>query len=434
MFSSLSKIDVLVDAPDGAGIAVQTDHRERAEIEAQPEISVLFALARVLLPRQMMQARGTPLADVVYVAFGEPPPLLCEALGAVGALLERPPSKTRTRLTPGAATTEELIEGAFTGLARRVQRRVQLSDPAMVLHALEAEILAAPPTEESDEAAYWTRALELMACTAALIRTKHAGTWQVSTMSDLPFQFVLPGQQVLLPGNRALRFIADGASESMFLLIASVDELASSAGRPSGPLLPSLRSRAEATGGDLLSRPLLDAAQPDLPVIVYGNDGERTFGLLRRPEAEPRAEAIHVEAMANLAGVEAETEEVSIGELRAIAVGGSFFAAEKLLDPVFMRTLARRLDAKLLAVGVPRRGVLFAASAVQAPTAIATLMRLVEHEFKAGGMRGISPAVLLVEDGVTVGVARMQAPSAQPDAEEPPAKRRGWFARLFKRR
>lgn len=415
-------------------VAVQTDHRERAEIEAEPEVSVLFALVRVLLPRQLMQEQGTPLADVVYVAFDEPPPVLRDALGAVGALLERPPSKGRTRLAPGAATTEILIERAFTGLAARVQRRVQLSDPAMVLRALEAEILADPPSVERDEAAYWTRVLELMASVAAVIRTKHAGTWQCSTLSDMPFQLALAGQQVLLPGNRALRFIADGASESMFLLLASVDEVASAAGRPEGPLLPSLRRREEAIGSGLLSRPLLEAEQPDVPVIVYGNDGEHTFGLLRRSEAEPRADAIHAEAMANLAGVAAEIEELAIGELRILAITGGYFAAEKLLDPVFMRGVARHLDAELLAVGVPRRGLLFATSGVQGSAAIAGLMRIIAHEFAAGGSRGISQAVLLVQDGVPVGVARAQPAAAEPEADLPPAKRRGFFARLFGRR
>ena len=68
-----------------------------------------------------------------------------------------------------------------------------------------------------------------------------------------------------------------------------------------------------------------------------------TFGLLRRSEAEPRADAIHAEAMANLAGVAAEIEELAIGELRILAITGGYFAAEKLLDPVFMRGVARHL-------------------------------------------------------------------------------------------
>lgn len=438
MYSSLLKIDVLAEEPGGARIALQTDHRERAEIEAEPEVSVLLALSRVLVPRHMMQEQGTPLADVVYVAFADPPPFLVEALGAVGALLERPPSGARTRPASGTATVESVLERGFTDLAVRVQRRVQLSDPAMVLRALEAETLADPPNPEDDEAAYWTRVLELMACVVAVMRIRHAGSWQVSTsgLSDVPFQFTLAGQQALLPGNRAARLIADGESESMFLLLVSVDELvaSSAAGKPTGPLLPSLRSRQEALASGLLSRPLLDGDQPDVPVIVYGNDGEHTFGLLRRAEAEPRAEAIHTEAMANVAGIAAEVDEVAVGGLRMLSVTGSFFATEKLLDPPFLRGLARRLGAELLAVGVPRRGLLLATSGVQGPAEIADLMRIVEHEFTTGGGRGISPAVLLVQDGMPVGFARAAPAPEVPEAEAPAPKRRGWFARLFGRR
>ena len=50
MYSSLHKIDVTASTPNGP-LYVQTDHRSADEIAAEPEISTLFALTRILLAR-----------------------------------------------------------------------------------------------------------------------------------------------------------------------------------------------------------------------------------------------------------------------------------------------------------------------------------------------------------------------------------------------
>jgi hypothetical protein len=57
VYCSIDKID-LASRVDGRPIAVQTDHRPRAEIEAEPELSVLFAMARVLNARTHLHESG----------------------------------------------------------------------------------------------------------------------------------------------------------------------------------------------------------------------------------------------------------------------------------------------------------------------------------------------------------------------------------------
>ena len=118
MYSSLDKMDIVAKDRDGRELAFQTDHREAHEIEEEPEISVLFALTRVIGPRQAMASQGTPLGGVVYSVQHEPPAFLVEALASVGAVLEITGGARRT-LAPVEVTPEVVAERAFTGLAAR---------------------------------------------------------------------------------------------------------------------------------------------------------------------------------------------------------------------------------------------------------------------------------------------------------------------------
>src|SRR6266478_408065 len=88
VYCSIDKID-LAARVDGEPIAVQTDHRHRDEIEAEPELSVLFAMARIVNARSQLADDGHPSAAVHYVVTEEPPALLREALTAAGGTIER---------------------------------------------------------------------------------------------------------------------------------------------------------------------------------------------------------------------------------------------------------------------------------------------------------------------------------------------------------
>lgn len=444
MYSSLDKIDIVARGDRGGSLIVQTDHRSGDEIEAAPELSVLFALSRLIASRHALTARGDAVEDVVYVAKHPPPAFLCDAIAATGACLEVQPDRTRRRLPRPAESSETLADRAFAALADRVCRRVGLTDPAAALRALEAEIGVEPPDREDDELTYWTRVMELTALAAAALRRRYRVSCVITDQGTVPLGFTLGGNQIMLPANRAERFLEDGPDESMFLLLGSADEVAArTEDTPDGPMLPSLRGRGEAQASQLLWRPLLDRASDALPVIAYGNDGERTFALLQRERHEVRADAIHHEALSNLPAQQVEVDALDIGGLRVLAVQGSFFATEKLLDEAFMRQLATRLGAPLLAVGVPRRGLMFVTAAAQAPALIRGFATIVAHEHAKGGSRAISAALVLVSDGRPVGHVELgdgDAPGRDGDRDgdgpagddtPPPAKKVGWLRRLF---
>src|SRR5687767_11802772 len=282
MYCSLDKID-LAAAVDGRHVAMQTDHRPAAEIEAEPELSVLYAMARVLNARSHLKAEH-PDGTVHYVVAEEPPEILREALCAVGATLERMADEGRGIETLGEPSEEaasELADRCFRELAQRAAARVGTRDLGMALRMLEDQTFADPP-QRDDEPAYWRRVLELAALTGELLRTKYAGRWVQTDRALVPFGFQLTtlatgGSTVLFPTNRAQRVIDDGADESLFKLLLAADETMQ---RPpdaaTGRLMPSLRDRRNVELEEIVWQAIVEGSATELPVVVCGIDGEST--------------------------------------------------------------------------------------------------------------------------------------------------------------
>lgn len=425
MYSSLLTIDLVADA-DGITKLIQTDHRDTEEMAAEPEISVLFAIARILSAKAYGVRSGKPDAQVVYGCMNTPSKEVVEAIAACGGLLALEVGKDKP-LAPVAVTPGELADAAFRNLAKRALAATGLSDYAAALHALEAEIAADPPDAEDDEITYWTRVLELSALTGEVLRAAHGGQWIEHTeQTELPFAFAITSDRLVLPTNRAARFIREGEDESMFLMLASAREHDLDLDKQ--PVLPSLRSRTDVEGMGCLFRPLLEKSQdPELPVIAYGHDTPTAFGLMKADQ-HTYSDELHRDAVANLASQDVTVEEVEIADVQLSVVSGGFFATEKILDPGFMRTL-HRTHGDLLAVIVPARGLMMVTSATDDPQRTTTLLKLIAEKESASS-RGISTAILLVQDGTVVGHAKLGDAAPPPE----PPKKPGFFGRLFGRR
>ena len=188
MYTSLDRIDIVTKNKEtGREGYVLTDHREPAEISAERELSILYALTRVTAAKVMGAREGG--ADVTYVCAAAPPDFLREAVASAGASLtvgvqaSTPPHPTRA--------VGELADAAFRGLARRVAEREGVAVDAALLQRLEDATLHSPPQKDEDEPAFWARTLELAAVCGELLRTKTGGQWTESTdMNGLfPFAF-----------------------------------------------------------------------------------------------------------------------------------------------------------------------------------------------------------------------------------------------------
>ena len=445
MYCSIDKIDLLSPAA-GKPVAIQTDHRSREEIEAEPELSALYAMARVINARGHLAEDGHGDAAVHYVLPDEVPPTLRDALTAVGATIERMRDEARDLEWLGPASqdaVETIADRAFSDLARRAASRVGTRDLAMALRMLEDQTFAAPP-ERADEPLYWQRVLELAALAGELLRAKypHAIGWIQTDRAMVPFGFGIDSSTVMFPTNRAQRVIEDGADESLFkLLLAAEETMREPHDVTDGRLMPSLRDRRSVELDEIVWRSILSEAGPaDLPIVVCGIDGENTFGMIRREAIEHTPDHAMARALENLAAEDVDIEEVRFGELHLVVVSGSFYAAEKILDPALVDRLHARLRSDLLAAAVPTRGLLIVTTAQLEPSQMARFAALVATRYDEAGGRAISPTILLLRNGHIAGFVHDEradrADTAPVRAETSPEtpKRPGLLRRLFGRK
>jgi len=218
----------------------QTDHRTREQIEREPELSVLFALTRLLNARRHDQAMRAsvllalvhliqrPWRKPVYVAVSDLPPFLEDAIAAAGGVVEHPDTHVRYMPPRPIETASELADRAFRALAERVRRRLAIADPTAALRALEAEILASPTPdddvvgedEDGDGAlTFWTRICELCALTGEVLRARVGGAWIEAAHTVIPFGFACHKHVIVVPANGAHRFLNTGRPETLFRVI-----------------------------------------------------------------------------------------------------------------------------------------------------------------------------------------------------------------------
>lgn len=390
---------------------MQTDHRSAAEVEAEPEISVLFALTRVSAARAM----GEGGADVTYACRFAPPGFLREAVAAAGGVLsvdgaEEPPGTTRS--------VDEVADEAFRGLAARVAGREGGSVDAALLARLEDATLASPPRQDDDESVYWGRVLELSALCAELLRAKTGGRWTTAPDRDglFPFAFTA-GNGTFNVVDRAHRFLDQGESQRPGQLLVMAEDV----GRgEDGPAMLNLKP-ADFPRDHGVCRPLLEAKGPGaarIPLVCVGRDQPNSFAYL--PAGTPDAERHFDEARANLAKLDLPAVPHEIGGVKVHVVSGDFYASEKILDRGFLQDLQRNLGAELLAAAIPHKGLLLVTDRVVPPeiAGFAALAAALHRE--TGGAPPLSPVVFLVRDGEVVGHLETESKPAPAKPAAPP--------------
>ena len=174
LFSSLDRVDLVYTGPDGRSRWLQTDHRRPAQIEAEPELSLIYAAIRLRSPRRDFPA-GEPEPVLEYRCQHAPPAFLRAAIAAAGAELW-----TDVQLPYAGAPPEltAIVRLALTGLATRLARDRGLTRDLAGLAALEA----GTPTvaHDADEPAHWRAAVELAAFTGQLLHAQRGGHWHLS--------------------------------------------------------------------------------------------------------------------------------------------------------------------------------------------------------------------------------------------------------------
>jgi hypothetical protein len=224
VYSSLDRADIVTRGPDGRSQYVQTDHRSAAEIAAEPELSTVFALIRVLNPKRLGKP-GDPEPVVIYGAMEEPPEFLRRAIRAAGGLIavglgSQPATETGQR--PPLA---EITATAFADLARVVvaEYRVKLTPDGV--QKVEEALAGSVGDPEEDEIGYWSAVVKLGAFAGEVIRAANSGRWEVVEHGTLPFALITTfegNSATVNPLGKAIKLFENGEEDSVAFLVRHI--------------------------------------------------------------------------------------------------------------------------------------------------------------------------------------------------------------------
>ncbi len=199
MFSSLDRVDLVYAGPDGRVRWLQSDHRRPAQIEAEAELSLLFAVIRLSDPRRDFPSECEPPV-LEYRCQHMPPEFLRAAIAGAGAELVVDAPVPHDGIAPDP---ESLARLAFTALAARVARERGVPCDLAGLARLEREQPtlthdAEPPDDDGahahDEVTYWRAVVQLAAFAGEVLRTTLGGAWHLDLGEQagvLPFVFIV---------------------------------------------------------------------------------------------------------------------------------------------------------------------------------------------------------------------------------------------------
>jgi hypothetical protein len=409
MYANLLKLDI-VAMVDGQRVAIQTDHRDAEEMDLEPELSVLFALTRVINPLRMPQDRPH---RVRYTCPHTPSAAVREAIAAAGGQTEL--GNEALPWDGEVGDPEAIADRAFQALAARVVMREGARLDADVLRALEDETIADKLSRADDEAGYWARVLELAALGGELIRAQVGGRWvrddslpNGGWLSTIPFSFQVTGSEshVNLCG-KAENMLQHGLSQRVSNLLAIA--AAQAEAEEPGSWMPMLKPEGFNPPWPVVTAQLIPEAKDatGLPVIVLCQDRPSSVAYPRAADvADP--EARWADAWKNLAAVELQERTLTLDGVQVVALGGSWYAAEKLLDKALMLELQARFQAPMLLAGIPHRGLLLVSPLGDLPDQVAQRMvAICDGQFNNPGEdAAITPIPLVVRDGEVVGMLR----------------------------
>lgn len=426
MYSSLHKVDLVVTADDGP-VCIQTDHRTCEEIEAQPELSVVFAVTRLLTPGLADAAHRR----VQYACAGGAPGFLRDVVRACGAtLLEH--GETALRAPPGPADLDavaRLAHDALMALGRAVLGRHGVDATREGLEHLEAAMRdGEAPDLEDDEIHYYEQLVELAAAGGVVVAAgnEHA-RWTITEhlISTVPLALDLGANRLANVFGRAERLFAGEVEVGPSALVGMHDDATRSADPAVvGILKPP--SWCHDRPFPVLVEPLIRG--DGVPILAYAHDHPRSVSYLNAEQDGVTLEAARDQAQAFYRAIEVTVERLA-DDLPLWLVTGDYYAPEKLLDRAFARELHVRFEAETLVVGLPARGVAGIVPVKDDPREASLLIAsfVQRAQERSPPADRISSLPFLMMNGEISGYVAIDGGD---DAPEPPRKR-GFWRRLL---
>lgn len=217
VFSSLDRVDIVYTDLEGRGHWLQSDHRSPDAIAAEGELSLLFALIRVLNPRRDFP-EDEPEPVLEYRCQHLPPDFMRAAIASAGAELVVDEVVPYDAEAPDAETLADL---GFVALATRILAERDLPCDITSLELLERE--QPQLTREADEIGYWRAVVSLAAVAGEVLRAEAGGRWALHpSAGTLPFVFLLGPESspiVVNPLGKAIKRLENGDDDSLAALV-----------------------------------------------------------------------------------------------------------------------------------------------------------------------------------------------------------------------
>lgn len=217
VFSSLDRVDIVYTDLEGRDHWLQSDHRSPEAIEAEAELSLVFALIRVLNPpRDFPEDEPEPVLE--YRCQHRPPDFMRAAIASAGAQLVVDEAVPYEDEAPDAETLADL---GFAALAARVLAEHELPCELASLERLERE--QPELRREADEIGYWRAVVSLAAVAGEVLRAEAGGRWSLHpSAGTLPFVFLLGPESapvVVNPLGKAIKRLENGPEDSLASLV-----------------------------------------------------------------------------------------------------------------------------------------------------------------------------------------------------------------------
>jgi hypothetical protein len=424
MYSSLHKIDIVADTNDGP-LCVQTDHRDREEIEAQREISIVFGVTKMLGPGLSDASRER----VQYVFMNEPPPFMRELVRVCGAsLCENAETAPREPAGPkDLAAVAQTSHDALMTLGRTVFERHSLEATREGLERLEEIVRddVSPDLEES-EIHYYEQLVELAAAAGVVLVAEHANArWTVTpqVMSTVPLAIEIGEGQLTNVFGRTERFFEGEVEQGPLALLEMTER------REDAPIVGILKPADWARGHAYppLTKPLIGGK--DVPIIAYAHDHPRAVAYINASNEQITLEKAAEAAQAFYRTINVKVERLS-SDLPIWLITGDYYAPEKMLDREFARELHVRLEAETLLIGLPARGVAgvvpMRTDPREASIMIASFIN--RSQERTPPNERISTLPFIMMKGEICGYVAIETEGGDP---EPPPPKKGFWRRLF---
>lgn len=190
------------------------------------------------------------------------------------------------------------------------------------------------------------------------------------------------------------------------------------------PLLPALKPNDWQAKEHAIYQPLVEDQKSDyMPWLAFGYDLPHTFQFLSAKDLPEDASPHQIDLMKQAAirnlrerPARWQTENIKLGlfkRLHILLCTDDYLAAERILDADFMHEAHERLKAEMLAVGIPRRGLLLATSAKAPEDQLKRFGAAVSAQYHRADSPPITPLVFIVAKGQIVGLMKGMEESAR---------------------